>query len=579
MRQLLLIMLGVVLGSMVISAQARPTIVVFEASNTENMTIDAIDAGEAEITLTWFVANLGNNQAIRLDAYRLNGWERVFPATDVLLADDERVITVLPTLNFHPPTYRLAVVDVNQQIISERLLTIPYTMPEADPRITTFEGLSVRNFTEANLTQGNARVDVRWQVENRVPGSNLIFDQVLPDNTSITVELPRENLWVSSSGQGVVAPRASADGQIRIRLSLVDVRTNVPYDQAFITIAPDGTITSERVEASQEGSAETTAVLEPSTPPTERQPVDCATVTPAQVPLIGYPGDGCHVFTDAASGQTVTVDQFTSSVTLAPAQATIPLSWQVSGAQNAIIEMYSLADLEDATTTPPALSFEDLPPNGAASISIPEDFTMGVRLVMWAVNPTPNNPNSRFARLSYAILDLPATADQAMLQPMVTSSQTVASTPATQSTAAPASPTRTPAPGEIPPTPSPISIVFASYQPFENGAMFYRDDFKEVTILYADGTAVYYPQARYRDLPDNMALFPPQGLFSPLGRFGKVWASDQAIQDTLGWATALEQSYQATVERITDPSGIRFHIQLPDGSAIILDSDSWEPAS
>lgn len=581
MKRIILLMLGLLLGVVAISAQARPTVVIFEASDTEEMTMDAIDAGEAEITLSWFIANVGNNQAVRLDAYRLNGWERVFQATDVLLADDERTITVQPTLNFNPPTYRLSVVDVNQQIITERILTIPYAVPEAEPRISVFEGVGVRNFTEANLTQGNARVDVRWDVTNRVPGSNLIFDQVLPDNTSITVELPRENLWVSSSGQGVIAPRASADGQIRIRLSLVDVRTNVPYDQAFITVASDGSITSERIATDEEVTAESTEVLQPTTPETtaERAPVDCATVTPGQVPIVGYPGDGCNVFTDA-NGQTVTVEEFSSTATLGPAGATIPLTWEISGAQSVVIEMYSLAALDGASNAPAALLFENLPASGAASINIPGDFTMGARLVMWAVNPTPDNPNSRFTRLAYAILDLPATADQVLPQPPTTSTTTTSAQPTqiTTTTTTSAQPTRTPAPGEIPATPPPTSIVFASYQPFENGAMFYRDDFKEVTVLYENGTAEYFPQARYRDLAENTALFPPEGLFSPLGRFGQVWASSQEIQDELGWATALEQSYQASVERVSDPGGISFRIQLPDGRTIILGGDSWEVA-
>ena len=568
MKKLVILMLSALLGVMAVAAQTRPTVVVFEASNTETMTMDAIDAGEAEITLSWFVSSLGNNQSLRLDAYRMTGWERVFPATDVLLANDERTLTVQPTLNFNPPTYRLVVVDAaTQQIVAERLLTVPYTTPESDPHISVFEGTGVRNFTDANISQGNARVDVSWVIENRVPGSNLIFDQVLPNNTAVTVELPRENLWVSSAGAGAVAPRPSTDGQIRIRLSLVDIRTNTAYDQAFITIAADGTITSERVAA----AGQSTEVLQPTntTPPatsTERQPVDCATVTPANAIFLGYPGDGCNTITDSATGQTISVDEFSSTATLAVPGENVPLTWAVSGAQSALIELYSLSDLEGSTVAPSFLLYENLPTSSSAAITIPAEYTSGARLILWAANP---NPSGNFARLTYAILDLPVTADQVI---NIGGQQTQSAAPVTTDQ------TTSTTDGEIPPEPSATSIVFASYQPFESGAMFYRDDFKEVTILYADGRAEYYPQARYRDLEDNTQLFPPEGLFSPLGRFGKLWANIETIQTELGWGTAIEQSYQANVERISAAEGISFRIQLPDGTNILLDGDSWEVA-
>src|SRR5262249_16704926 len=54
----------------------------------------------------------------------------------------------------------------------------------------------------ATLTNKTARVPVSWSVDNRPNGSNLVFEQILGNNSSVNVELPRQNPYVSSSGNG-----------------------------------------------------------------------------------------------------------------------------------------------------------------------------------------------------------------------------------------------------------------------------------------------------------------------------------------------------------------------------------------
>ena len=62
---------------------------------------------------------------------------------------------------------------------------------------------------EANaLSQGAARVTVAWEVSDRLPASNLVFEQVFADESVASVELPRSNRWIPSTGEDPLPRRA-----------------------------------------------------------------------------------------------------------------------------------------------------------------------------------------------------------------------------------------------------------------------------------------------------------------------------------------------------------------------------------
>ncbi len=46
------------------------------------------------------------------------------------------------------------------------------------------------------LAQGVAQVQVTWTIINRTPSSNLVFEQIFSDGSAVSVELPRDNLWI-----------------------------------------------------------------------------------------------------------------------------------------------------------------------------------------------------------------------------------------------------------------------------------------------------------------------------------------------------------------------------------------------
>ena len=93
--------------------------------------------------------------------------------------------------------------------------------------------------TAKSLWDGSARIPVTWQVDSRPLNSNLVFEQVMPDNTIRNIELPRSNPIVSSSGSGTVAPTLFTNMSpttITLRLRLVDLNTNATLKQSDVTL-------------------------------------------------------------------------------------------------------------------------------------------------------------------------------------------------------------------------------------------------------------------------------------------------------------------------------------------------------
>jgi hypothetical protein len=113
----------------------------------------------------------------------------------------------------------------------------PPQQDDDDPAITAFtsERTSV---VRATLIDGTALIPVAWSSVNRPQTANLVFEQVL-DDAVVNVELPRTFEWVNSSGQGVVAPVLPDDDatHIRLRLRLIEMGTDLVYDERFLEIA------------------------------------------------------------------------------------------------------------------------------------------------------------------------------------------------------------------------------------------------------------------------------------------------------------------------------------------------------
>lgn len=226
-------------GALALAQTPQPAIIAFESS-LDSLTLDEAEAGAQTTELSWHTSHLTDGYRLRLLTYRRGAWEPVFGAESVPLeANGTRVVTVQHPLTFSPPTYLLSIVDGQQRVIDQRTLTIPYqdTAASAPPVIERFAA-DVTSLDAGALASGTARVQVSWQVAQRAPGSNLMFEQVFEDGTAQSVELPRQYLWVPSAGQGPVAPVVpQAPGSpVRLRLLVVDLVSGAIYDEATIAL-------------------------------------------------------------------------------------------------------------------------------------------------------------------------------------------------------------------------------------------------------------------------------------------------------------------------------------------------------
>jgi hypothetical protein len=257
---LLVVLLITVSAASAQTGQRIPAIVQF-TSGTPSFTVTELEAGTAQTVLAWHIINIAN-QRITLESYSLSGWQSLLGEDETLPPVGTREVAVAHPLTFGTPTYRLAVVDDDEgRVVSEQYLTIPYTEAAEAPTIEQFT-TDTTELNSAELIQRSARALVRWSVTGRTPTSNLLFEQVLSPEDVISVELPREFLWVPSQGQGEVAPDVplALEAGVVLRLTVIDVITGTIYDQAEITVPVTGAELSLPPAAAPKTPAPTQAV-------------------------------------------------------------------------------------------------------------------------------------------------------------------------------------------------------------------------------------------------------------------------------------------------------------------------------
>lgn len=243
---LILTLYGIVLsvGRPLVQAQDRfgPTIFVF-ACDVPTVTLDALESGGLEATLSWHIAHVGAGMRVALHTYQGRAWLPV-QTPEPLPPVGSLTVPLASPMNFGPPTFRLSVLDRGGATLDERTLVIPYDpdwLAALQPAIVSFS-TPAQSLPAAVLASGQARVEVSWEVRDRPPLTALAFDQVFDGGQTQNVELPRAHLWVPSRGTGAVAPLLPPAGnQVRIRLSLVHVISGEVLDWAEIALPVIGT--------------------------------------------------------------------------------------------------------------------------------------------------------------------------------------------------------------------------------------------------------------------------------------------------------------------------------------------------
>lgn len=217
----------------------QPTIIQF-TSDIPSISVEAAESQSVLATLMWHTVGVTGDHLLILEVFRGNDWQRLLTGVP---ASGSQAVRVEHPQSFSPPAYRLSILDATTQyrLIDRRTVVIEYFYSGALPSIVTF--VAANQIVDINaIAQNRARVQVAWQVSNRPPTANLVFEQVFPDGRTLPVETPRASLWLPSGGSGMVQPfmPEGEEDNITLRLRLVDLRDGRVYAERLLEVAVGG---------------------------------------------------------------------------------------------------------------------------------------------------------------------------------------------------------------------------------------------------------------------------------------------------------------------------------------------------
>lgn len=204
-----------------------------------------------------------------------------------------------------------------------------------------------------------------------------------------------------------------------------------------------------------------------------------------------------------------------------------------------------------------------------------------------AVEPTLSPPPPTIPASTVAPQPQPSVTPLPPVEPTATGPQAVVVTPVS----CPYSWFTTAAPAGSCPSGNAIASK-AAYQPFEHGAMIWREGSGYIILPFDPSTEQQQgiitfaldPLTVYRDTSAKYS--PPSGLYAPISGFGILWRGDHLAEeghmllDMLGWALAAEVGYMVTEQTgmITFATGettqvvLYTYLTLPDDRVLELSS-------
>jgi hypothetical protein len=315
--------------------------IAFFSADASTVNYADVEAGTAQITLSWQTVNTNGQHRLALEAYQQNRWVSIIGANEVLQLTGAKQITVALPQNYGVPTYRLTLKTAQGQVIEQQFVTLPYdAAPQDSPSIDSFS--TVAQSIDTNLlVQSNTRLVVSWSISNRPPGSHLRFDQVLPDGSTVNAELTRAVLWVPSHGEGAVVPRPTASkADLVFRLSLINLTDGLVYDTAEISLPVVGNVVQAPPQTTAQQTNTQQTVVQPQNQGQETTASNATTT-----------GEGITTFS-------------AESATVAPG-GTVTLNWDAGDAAS--------VELLQTVTEGPTTLYIELPPSGSLTIPVPEN--------------------------------------------------------------------------------------------------------------------------------------------------------------------------------------------------------------
>jgi hypothetical protein len=140
---------------------------------------------------------------------------------------------------------RVRLIDLlTGRVYDQRTLTVEIGVVAAQDPVISYFTTSAAKVSATSLADGTARIPVSWAVENRPAGTNLVFEQVMPDGEVINVELPRDVLIVPSAGNGTAAPELPDDDvtEIVLQVRLAELDNGATLTKKTIRLPIEGQI-------------------------------------------------------------------------------------------------------------------------------------------------------------------------------------------------------------------------------------------------------------------------------------------------------------------------------------------------
>jgi serine/threonine-protein kinase len=120
------------------------------------------------------------------------------------------------------------------------------------------------------------------------------------------------------------------------------------------------------------------------------------------------------------------------------------------------------------------------------------------------------------------------------------------------------------------------NTVNGAYQRFDNGAMLWREDTRQIYVFFNDGTWRSFADTFAEGDPESdPALAPPGGKLQPIRGFGKVWRDNEEVRAQLGWATAKETAQKGDVHNFARGAILRFGPLLFITLGVDTDRGTW----
>ena len=352
--------------------------------------------------------------------------------------------------------------------------------------------------------------EVAWKIVDRPVDTNLVFEQILPDETVVNIEQDRSNVLIptEANGLGIVM---ESDEPIQLRTRLFDLNTGHVITQTSTTIDYDPI----------QIPLETLTNPNPS-PPTTNPPLQQPSPvppTPTHTPTPAFVGG-----TPTVVQQVPQINSFTINPNPVSRSGTITFVWNTQGLTTlGIIPLSEKGGIFQETIA------SALPDVGVTTYMLPQFYVSQAEFILVGTDEN----GERHQVQEHVEIECP-------YQPAYG-----ADCPYTQQT---------------------VEVVS---QVFEGGLMLWRADTRNIYVFYTTGQYAMYPDTwtgdEY-DAPDQA----PEGYYIPQRGFGSLWAWVTEIRTRLGYATTLEQPASVVWETEYDwRYGLeRVTLALPTGGVI-----------